>query len=146
MIDVGSKPVTRRTAEAGARVQLGKLAFSQVQANKMKKGDVLTVAQLAGILGAKHTATLIPLCHQLPLDQVHVTLTLNTEESSVDIVARVATTAKTGVEIEALTAASIAALTVYDMCKAVNKAIVISDIRLHSKTGGRSMDYLPNVS
>ena len=106
----------------------------------MKKGDVLTVAQLAGIMGAKRTADLIPLCHPLPLNQVHVDLQLDEDQSRIEITATVSTSAKTGVEMEALTAVSVSALTVYDMCKSVDRGIRIEGIRLVRKRGGQSGD------
>eukprot|EP00899_Mesostigma_viride_P028476 jgi/Mesvir1/8813/Mv02714-RA.1 len=141
MVDVGGKVPTRRVAVASGQVLLGPEAYALVEANKIAKGDVLTVAQIAGIGGAKATASLIPLCHPLPLSSVKVRLSLSRETRGVSIEARVATTGPTGVEMEALTAVSVAALAVYDMCKAVSKGIQITDIRLESKTGGKSGDW-----
>ncbi|KAI8909206.1 hypothetical protein EDD86DRAFT_251575 [Gorgonomyces haynaldii] len=141
MVDVGSKEVTTREAEAEAMVLLGKEAFDLVKENKNKKGDVLTVAQIAGVQAAKQTSNLIPLCHPLLLDKIDVTLSLHDLDHSVRIRTRVRCTGKTGVEMEAITAASMAACTVYDMCKAVNKAIEIRHIRLLCKSGGKSGDY-----
>jgi molybdenum cofactor biosynthesis protein MoaC len=138
MVDVGDKADSVRTATASARVLLGQEAFELVQNNQMKKGDVLTVAQIAGIQGAKQTANLIPLCHTLLLQKIELTLRLNPEVFSVEIESHVRCSGQTGVEMEALTAVSVAALTVYDMCKAVNKGIEIQDIRLLSKSGGKS--------
>ena len=145
MVGVGSKAATRRTAAATGRICLGPAAFALVQANKVKKGDVLSVAQVAGVLGAKLTPALIPLCHPLPLDHISLGLELDAASHSVLVEARVEVTARTGVEMEALTAASVALLTVYDMCKAVTKDMVITDIRLQLKTGGKS-DYVAQDS
>lgn len=132
------KPDTVREATAGATVVLGPEVYRLVEQNALKKGDVLTTAQLAGVMGAKHTPLLIPLCHPIMLSGVDVNLRLEPERWGVAISARARTTGPTGVEMEALTAASVAALTVYDMCKAASKSIVISDVRLVSKTGGKS--------
>ena len=140
MVDVSAKRATARTAVAAATVELGAEAFALVRANAMAKGDVLAVSQLAGVMGAKRTSDLIPLCHPLPLDQVDVRLTLE-EPSRVKVLCTARTTGRTGVEMEALTGASVAALAVYDMCKAVTKGIVIEDVKLVSKTGGKSGDY-----
>lgn len=137
MVDVGDKPVTRRVAEAEALVQLPPAAFALVQDNSNKKGDVLTVAQLAGIMGAKHTSLLIPLCHNVPLSHVGVELRADAAACAIRITTSATTTGTTGVEMEALTAASVAALTVYDMCKAVSHDIVIARVRLLSKAGGQ---------
>lgn len=142
MVDVGGKAPTQRTATAAARVLLGPAAFSLVAANAVAKGDVLTVAQLAGIMGAKHTATLIPLCHPLLLSHVSVDLSLDAAAAAVEVRATAATAGPTGVEMEAMTAAAVAALTVYDMCKAAGKGIVISSVRLECKTGGKSGEWV----
>jgi len=141
MVDVGEKNVSRRTAVAAGRVLVSKETFALVQSGGMKKGDVLTVAQIAGIMGAKKTPELIPMCHPILMDGIDLKLTLNEERSSVDIEATVTCAGRTGVEMEALTAVSTAALTVYDMCKAVQKDMTICDIRLLSKTGGVHGDY-----
>ena len=141
MVDVGGKPVSVREAQAQGKVVLGAKAFTLVQENKMKKGDVLTVAQLAGIMAAKKTAELIPLCHNIVLTKVDVTCVLNERDLSVNIEAMVRTRGMTGVEMEALTAVSVAALTVYDMCKAVTHEMVISNVKLVMKTGGVRGDY-----
>ncbi|XP_062617967.1 elongation factor Ts-like [Saccostrea cucullata] len=141
MVDVGDKAETVRTAVACASISLGKKAFTLVEANKTKKGDVLSVAQLAGIMAAKRTSELIPLCHNIGLSKVSVDLSLQGDSYSVYIECEARTVGRTGVEMEALTGASVAAITVYDMCKAVNKEMVISDIRLLSKTGGKSGEY-----
>jgi cyclic pyranopterin phosphate synthase len=141
MVDVSQKAETSRVAVASARILLGRTAFDLVAKNQIAKGDVLTVAQIAGINAAKQTANLIPLCHNLLLSRVKVELRLDTEGQSVKIRAEVKTKGPTGVEMEALTAASVASLTVYDMCKAVSKSIIISDIRLESKSGGKSGEW-----
>ena len=141
MVNVGDKPVTHRTARAGARVLVSRETFALIESGGMKKGDVLTVAQLAGIIGAKRTPDLIPLCHPVTISGVDLKLTLNGDDCAVDIESRVSCDGQTGVEMEALTAVTAAALTVYDMCKAVQKDMTITDIRLLSKTGGVHGDY-----
>lgn len=142
MVDVGEKEVSCRTAEAAGRVLLNKETFDLIRSGGIQKGDVLTVAQIAGIMGAKQTPDLIPMCHPIGMDGVKLALELDESLCSVEIRAKVSCTGRTGVEMEALTAVSVAALTVYDMCKAVQKDMVISDIRLISKTGGTHGDYL----
>ncbi len=141
MVNVGEKDPTRRTAVAAARVYVNQTTFNLIQSGGMKKGDVLTVAQIGGIMGAKHTSTLIPMCHPILMDGIDLSLHLDKELCCVDIQATVSCQGRTGVEMEALTAAATAALTVYDMCKAVQKDMVISDLRLVSKTGGVHGDY-----
>ena len=141
MVNVGEKPVTTRTALAAARVLVNETCFALIQSGGMKKGDVLTVAQVAGVMGAKRTPDIIPMCHPIPLGGIDLELRLDEERSSVEITASVSCDGKTGVEMEALSAVSIAALTVYDMCKAVQKDMVITDIRLLNKTGGVHGDY-----
>lgn len=141
MVNVGEKPESRRTAAAGARVLVNRDTFELIRSGGMKKGDVLTVAQIAGVMGAKRTPDLIPMCHPVLIDGVDLSLWLDEGRCSVEIVASVSCSGRTGVEMEALTAASAAALTVYDMCKAVQKDIVLSDIRLLSKTGGVHGDF-----
>lgn len=136
MVNVGSKRISKRMAHARCRVILGEEVIQLIQQDKMAKGDVLSVARIGGILGAKWTSHLIPLCHQIPLDHVEVKFQL--EKDSVVVDSWVRAEFKTGVEMEALTAASIAALTIYDMCKAVNKRIRITECRLVEKTGGKS--------
>ncbi|TVQ29657.1 MAG: cyclic pyranopterin monophosphate synthase MoaC [Geminicoccaceae bacterium] len=138
MVDVGDKAVTDRMATAGATIRMAPATLARIQERGFKKGDVLAVAQLAGIMGAKRTPDLIPLCHPLALDKVEVTLTPDTASASIHIRATCRVQGKTGVEMEALTAATVAALTVYDMCKAVDRAMVITDVRLLAKSGGRS--------
>ncbi len=138
MVNVSEKDETRRVAVASGHVNMSKETLNTVKSGGLKKGDVLSVAQLAGIMGSKQTAHLIPLCHPLALSHVDVQLTLNEPDCAIDIRAECHLDGKTGVEMEALTAVSVAALTVYDMCKAVDKAMVIRDIRLLHKSGGRS--------
>lgn len=140
MVDISEKRETERIAVAECRVFLGKEAFDLIAENRNKKGDALGVAQLAAIMAAKQTSNLIPLCHQVALSNVKVTCTLDESHLEVEIIAMAKTTSKTGVEMEALVAASVAALTVYDMCKSVTHKIVIRDIRLKSKSGGKR-DY-----
>ena len=141
MVDVGEKPVSQRVAVAGARVLVNENTFKLIKSGGMKKGDVLTVAQIAGVMGAKRTPDIIPMCHPILMDGINLELSLDEERLSVEIKAEVRCDGRTGVEMEALSAVSIAALTVYDMCKAVQKDMVISDIRLISKTGGVHGDY-----
>lgn len=141
MVDVGEKAPTRRIATAAARVLISEETLRLIQSGGMKKGDVLTVAQIAGILGAKRTPELIPMCHAVQINGIDLSLALNEVGCCVEITATAACDGKTGVEMEALTAVSIAALTVYDMCKAVQKDMVISDIRLLDKTGGIHGDF-----
>jgi cyclic pyranopterin phosphate synthase len=141
MVDVSAKPVTDRTATARARVTMQPETLAMIVAGSAKKGDVLGVARLAGIMGAKRTSDLIPLCHPLPITAVTVDLTPDTAASAVEIEATVRTTGQTGVEMEALTAASIAALTVYDMCKAVDRGMRIEALRVVHKAGGKSGEF-----
>lgn len=140
MVDVSHKPDTERIAVARGEVHMLPETLALIQAGAIKKGDVLTVAQLAGVMGAKRTADLIPLCHPLPLTQVEVQLELDAGLPGVRITATARTVGKTGVEMEALTAVSVAALTVYDMAKAAEKTMRIQNIRLVEKHGGRSGD------
>ncbi len=143
MVDVGAKADTERTAIARGEVHMQPATLALVRAGALKKGDVLTVAQLAGIMAAKRTAELIPLCHPLPLTHVAVDLALHDEGwTGVEITATARTTGKTGVEMEALTAVSVAALTVYDMAKAAEKTMRIQNVRLVEKHGGRSGDVV----
>src|SRR5262245_34914813 len=139
MVDVGEKPVTDREAIARGSIRMSREALALIRRGAVKKGDPLQAARLAGIMAAKQTSTLIPLCHPLPLSNVQVELT--PAARGYDIEARVRTRAQTGVEMEALTAVAVAALTVYDMVKAVDKAMVIGKIRLVYKSGGRSGTY-----
>ncbi len=142
MVDVGEKPDTERVAVAKGEVRMLPATLELVRAGAIKKGDVLTVAQIAGVMAAKQTANLIPLCHPLSLTQVRVDLELAEELPGVRITATVRTVGKTGVEMEALTAVSVAALTVYDMAKAAEKTMLIQNIRLVEKHGGRSGDVV----
>ncbi|MCD8212377.1 MAG: cyclic pyranopterin monophosphate synthase MoaC [Oscillospiraceae bacterium] len=141
MVDVGEKSPSRRTAVAAGRVLVSPETFALIKSGGMKKGDVLTVAQVGGIMGAKHTPDLIPMCHPVIVDGIDLSLHLDEERCSVEIEATVSCDGRTGVEMEALTAVSTAALTVYDMCKAVQKDMVISDIRLMKKSGGVHGDF-----
>lgn len=141
MVDVGEKDPSRRVAIAAARVLLNRDTFRLIQSGGVKKGDVLTVAQIAGVMGAKRTPDLIPMCHPVLVDGIDLSLALDEERCSVEITAKVSCDGRTGVEMEALTAASVAALTVYDMCKAVQRDMVITDVRLLSKSGGVHGDY-----
>ena len=138
MVDVSAKAETERVATAKGSVLMQPATLALIKDGGVKKGDVLSVARLAGIMGAKRTPDLIPLCHPLALTSVQVDLALNEERNAVDITATCKLTGKTGVEMEALTAVSVAALTVYDMCKAVDKGMQIADIRLTHKSGGKS--------
>jgi cyclic pyranopterin phosphate synthase len=138
MVDVGDKDATERVATAKASVIMQPATLKLIRDKKAAKGDVLAVAQLAGIMAAKKTPDLIPLCHPLSLSSVEVTLTLDEKRNTVDIEATAKLKGKTGVEMEALTAAAIAALTVYDMCKAVDRGMVITDVKLLHKSGGKS--------
>ena len=141
MVDVGEKAPTRRRALAGARVYVSRDTLALIRDGGMKKGDVLAVAQVAGIMGAKRTAELIPMCHPVQVEGIDLTLTLDEARCCVDIRAEVSCGGRTGVEMEALTAVSTAALTVYDMCKAVQRDMVITDVRLLEKTGGVHGDF-----
>ena len=139
MVDTGNKEITTRRAVASARVLMSGATVSALREHRTPKGDPLEAARLAGIMAAKRTSELIPLCHPLPLTHIDVRATL--EDSGVALEAEVSTNAQTGVEMEALTAVSVAALTVYDMCKALEKGMTITDVQLESKTGGKSGDY-----
>ena len=141
MVDVGGKEVTERTATAEGRIAMAPATLARIAEHGLAKGDVLAVAQLAGIMGAKRTADLIPLCHPLPLSSVKVELTPEPEMDSVVVRATCKVTGRTGVEMEALTAVAVAALTVYDMCKAVDRGMRIEDVRLVHKAGGRSGEF-----
>jgi cyclic pyranopterin phosphate synthase len=139
MVDTGAKEQTARTAVASARVLMSAEAVEAVRASQTPKGDPIETARIAGIMAAKRTADLIPLCH--PLALTHADVRASVEDWGVRLEAEVSTRAQTGVEMEALIAVSVAALTVYDMCKAVDKAMTITDVRLESKTGGKSGDF-----
>ena len=141
MVDVGEKPISQRIAVAAGRVLVNEHTFALIQSGGVKKGDVLTVAQIAGVMGAKHTPDIIPMCHPILVDGINLELHLDEQRKSVEIRASVSCYGRTGVEMEALTAVATAALTVYDMCKAVQRDMVIADIRLVEKTGGVHGNY-----
>ena len=141
MVNVGEKPVSHRTAVASASVWVNADTFQRIQTGGVKKGDVLTVAQIAGVMGAKRTSELIPMCHPIPVQGIDLSLRLDEGNYRIEILADVSCDGKTGVEMEALTAVSVAALTVYDMCKAIQKDIKITDICLLEKTGGVHGDF-----
>ena len=138
MVDVSGKADTRRQAVAKGTVRMQASTFDLIKKGKMEKGDVLAVAQLAGIMAAKQTPGLIPLCHPLLIDDVKIEFNLDEKNNSIEIMATVGSTGKTGVEMEALTATAVAALTIYDMCKAVDRGMKIENIRLVRKSGGKS--------
>lgn len=139
MVDTGNKEITQRRAVASARVLMSAATVAALREHRTPKGDPLEAARLAGIMAAKRTSDLIPLCHPLPL--THIDVQAVVEDSGVTLQAEVSTNAQTGVEMEALTAVSVAALTIYDMCKALEKGMTITDVRLESKSGGKSGDY-----
>jgi cyclic pyranopterin monophosphate synthase len=139
MVDTGAKPITARRAVASARVLMKRETIAAVKEHRTPKGDPLETARVAGMMAAKRTAELIPLCHPLPL--THIEVLASVETYGVFLQAEVSTQAQTGVEMEALTAVSVAALTIYDMCKAIEKGMTITDVRLESKTGGKSGDF-----
>ncbi|MEH3037385.1 MAG: cyclic pyranopterin monophosphate synthase MoaC [Sphingomonas adhaesiva] len=139
MVDVGDKAVTRREGVATGRILMSAAAVAAIRDGAVKKGDVIAIARIAGIMGAKRTSDLIPLCHPLPLTRVSLDLTI--EEDGVTVTALAATDGKTGVEMEALTAVTVALLTIYDMAKAIDKAMTITAVRLLEKRGGRSGDW-----
>jgi len=141
MVDVGDKPESRRLASAEGRIHMQAETLNLVTEGRHTKGDVLAVARVAGIMAAKRTAELIPLCHPLPLSRIDIALTPLPDESAIHCLATTETVARTGVEMEALTAVQIALLTVYDMCKAVDRSITIGEVRLLEKSGGQSGDW-----
>ena len=145
MVDVSGKEPTTRVASASARVLLTPHLISLIEKNEIQKGDVFATARIAGISAAKKTSELIPLCHNIFISSVAIEFTVEKEKSSVLIVSTAKTNAVTGIEMEALTAVTVAALTIYDMCKAVEKSIGITEIRLLSKSGGKSGDYRANT-
>merc|ERR1712039_1049139 len=146
MVDVGAKALTQRTARASCSVHVGDEVAQALAAGKVAKGDVLTVSEVAGIMAAKRTPDILPLCHPLPLSRASVECRLDAPQGIVEVVADVSCEGPTGVEMESLTAAAAAALCIYDMCKPITKGIVISDLRLLSKSGGKSGDYVaPSV-
>ena len=142
MVDVGNKQETVRVADAAGNIKMSAEAYALVKSGSIAKGDVLGIARVAGVMAAKKVDELIPLAHPLMITKVTLDFVYRDEDTSVDIFATVGIYGKTGVEMEALTAVSVAALTIYDMCKAVDKSMVISDIRLLKKTGGKSGTYL----
>jgi len=142
MVDVGDKAVTRRVAVARGAVRMLPETAERIAANQIAKGDVLATARLAGVMAAKRTGELIPLCHPLPLDFVDVQLTVDRKQGRVGIEAEARIVARTGIEMEALTAVTVAALTIYDMCKAIDRGMVIEDVCLTKKSGGRSGDWV----
>ena len=141
MVDVGGKAISERVARAAGAVLMQPATLALIREGNIKKGDVLTVARIAGVMAAKRTADLIPLCHPLPINKIGLELAYNEAESAIEIQATVKTSGRTGVEMEALTAVSVAALTIYDMAKAVDRGMRITDIRLLEKRGGASGDY-----
>ena len=141
MVNVGDKNTTKRIAEAQGEVVFDKLTFKKIEKLKTKKGSIKNIAILAGIMGAKETSRLIPLCHNIPIDSVNVEITKNIKTNSLKVSALVQTSSKTGVEMEALTAVTVSCLTIYDMCKYLNKAIKIKNIQLVSKRGGKSGNF-----
>ncbi|MEB7825169.1 cyclic pyranopterin monophosphate synthase MoaC [Staphylococcus chromogenes] len=146
MVDVSNKDVTRRTAIAHSSIQVNDTIYNQIVNNTAKKGNVLNTAQIAGIMAAKNTATIIPMCHPLPLTGIDIEFEWTQQDTTfvLHITSTVSTTGKTGVEMEALTAASVTALTIYDMCKAVDKGMIIGETYLIQKTGGKS-DFQRNA-
>lgn len=141
MVDVSDKDITEREALATGMITLSKEAYNAIEGKTVKKGDVLTVAQIAGIQACKQTSSLIPLCHDISLTKAEVTFEMQPEKYAITALCRVKTTGKTGAEMEALTGVSIALLTIYDMCKAIDKQMVISDVHLVSKSGGKSGSF-----
>lgn len=141
MVDVSEKNITERTAEAYAEVKVSKKVFNKIKLNEVAKGDVLTVAKIAGIQAAKKTSELIPLCHNIFISKIDLNFELNEESNTIEIYSFTKTNSVTGIEMEALTAVNIAALTIYDMCKSIDKSIKINNIHLLSKTGGKSGNY-----
>lgn len=141
MVDVGQKPETSRTAVAKGRVVMEKDTLERIMDEKVKKGNVLETARIAGVMAAKKTWDLIPMCHPLNITHVQIDFSFDIQASAIEIDAQVSLTGKTGVEMEALTAVSVAALTIYDMCKSYDKSMKITDIHLRSKSGGKSGTY-----
>jgi cyclic pyranopterin phosphate synthase len=141
MVDVGDKEITKRRAVASGTIKMHTETLQRIVSGEHKKGDVLSVARVAGVMASKKTADLIPLCHPLQLSHVDIQLTIDEPKQCVNCTARVETSGKTGVEMEALTAVQITLLTIYDMCKAMDRGMVMSDIALQSKMGGKSGDW-----
>ena len=141
MVNVGNKDITKRIAEAEGEIVFDKLTYKKIENLKSKKGSIKNIAIVAGIMGAKETSRIIPLCHNIPIDSVNVEITKNAKMNSLKVYAKVQTSSKTGVEMEALTAVSVSCLTIYDMCKYLNKSIKIKNIKLVSKKGGKSTNF-----
>ena len=141
LVDVGGKNITHRTAEAEGEVVFDKITFKKIEKLKSKKGSIKNVAIVAGIMGAKQTSKLIPLCHNIPIDSVKIEITKNAKKNILIVNAKVKTSSKTGVEIEALTSVAVSCLTIYDMCKYLSKSIKIKNIKLISKKGGKSGNF-----
>ena len=141
MVNVGNKDITKRIAEAEGEIVFDKLTYKKIENFKSKKGSIKNIAIVAGIMGAKETSRIIPLCHNIPIDSVNVEITKNAKMNSLKVYAKVQTSSKTGVEMEALTAVTVSCLTIYDMCKYLNKSIKIKNIKLVSKKGGKSANF-----
>lgn len=141
MVNVGNKDITKRIAEAEGEIVFDKLTYKKIENLKSKKGSIKNIAIVAGIMGAKETSRIIPLCHNIPIDSVNVEITKNAKMNSLKVYAKVQTSSKTGVEMEALTAVAVSCLTIYDMCKYLNKSIKIKNIKLVSKKGGKSANF-----
>tara|TARA_B110000263_G_C15002017_1_gene370966 strand:+ start:45 stop:527 length:483 start_codon:yes stop_codon:yes gene_type:complete len=141
MVDISTKDITKREATASCKIFLSQTAYTKVRENQMSKGNVINIAKIAGIMASKKTYDLIPLCHQIPLNKVDVNFEFNNSDFTISIISKTITNWKTGVEMEALTAVSVAALTIYDMCKSIDKTIKITDIQLEKKSGGKSGSY-----
>ena len=141
MVNVGNKDITKRIAEAEGEIVFDKLTYKKIENLKSKKGSIKNIAVVAGIMGAKETSRIIPLCHNIPIDSVNVEITKNAKMNSLKVYAKVQTSSKTGVEMEALTAVTVSCLTIYDMCKYLNKSIKIKNIKLVSKKGGKSANF-----
>ena len=141
MVNVGNKDITKRIAEAEGEIVFDKLTYKKIEKLKSKKGNIKNIAIIAGIMGAKETSRIIPLCHNIPIDSVNVEITKNAKMNSLKVYAKVQTSSKTGVEMEALTAVTVSCLTIYDMCKYLNKSIKIKNIKLVSKKGGKSANF-----
>ena len=141
MVNVGNKDITKRIAEAEGEIVFDKLTYKKIENLKSKKGSIKNIAIIAGIMGAKETSRIIPLCHNIPIDSVNVEITKNAKMNSLKVYAKVQTSSKTGVEMEALTAVTVSCLTIYDMCKYLNKSIKIKNIKLLSKKGGKSANF-----
>ena len=141
MVNVGNKDITKRIAEAEGEIVFDKLTYKKIENLKSKKGSIKNIAIVAGIMGAKETSRIIPLCHNIPIDSVNVEITKNAKMNSLKVYAKVQTSSKTGVEMEVLTAVTVSCLTIYDMCKYLNKSIKIKNIKLVSKKGGKSANF-----